>query len=166
MARYIEKHQAPVRIVQCGHEPMQGFLVLSARARDHEGPESVLDLLNAPTRVVPLVREPGDHVVLLNRSSIEWVAPDPLVHASLVWPASFTVSRQERVKLYFEGGRSMEGAVQVPAEDEAYRVSDFLNQPADFFPFVTAEGRVLVNKNRVREIQVFQASPRPAAARR
>ncbi len=166
MGRYIEKHQAPVRVVQCGREPLRGFLVLAARAREHDGPESVLDLLNAGARFVPLVQEPGDHVLLLTRLGIDWVAPDPLVHVNLVWPAGFTVARQERVRLRFDGAHGLEGAVQMGRGEDVNRVSDFLNLPADFFPFVTPEGRVLVNKNRVREIQVFQASPRPDAARR
>jgi len=166
MAQYIEKHQAPVRVVQCGREPLQGFLVLAARTPDHEGPETVLDLLNRPGRVIPLVRDSADHVLLLTRMNIDWVAPDPLVHANLVCPSTYTVTRQERVVLRFADGEALEGLVQMVQCGESDRLSDFLNRPEDFFPLVTSGGRVLVNKNRVRETLVFQASPRPAAGRR
>ena len=44
------------------------------------------------------------------------------------------------------------------------RVSDFMNSPEDFFPLATSDGVYLVNKSRVREIQLFLTSPRPAAA--
>jgi hypothetical protein len=161
MTRYIEKHQVPVRVSWPGQEPQAGFLVPAAQSPHHEGPETVLDLLNSPLRVVPLVRGPGESVLLLTRLSIEWVMPDPQVPANLVCPRTYLVTREERVELHLVSGGCLKGLIQMELPEELNRASDFLNLPDDFFPLVTPFGRLLVNKHHVRETQVFASSPRP-----
>ncbi len=161
MTRYIEKHQVSVRVSRPGQEPQPGFLVLAAQSPHREGPETVLDLLNSPLRVVPLVRGPGEPVRLLTRLGIEWVMPDPQVQANLVCPRTYLITREERVEVHLAGGASLEGLIQMELPEEINRASDFLNLPDDFFPLVTPSGRLLVNKHHVRETQVFASSPRP-----
>jgi hypothetical protein len=41
------------------------------------------------------------------------------------------------------------------------RASDFLNGEEDFFPLVTKQGIVLLNKHRVLYTRVYESSPLP-----
>src|SRR5512143_3595831 len=72
MPYYIEKTRVQVHISEPGREPMKGVLSLSPRAALHSGHETVLDLLNAPQRVIPAARLQGG-TVLFTRLQIAWV---------------------------------------------------------------------------------------------
>jgi hypothetical protein len=63
-----------------------------------------------------------------------------------------------------DGGETLEGVLQMELPEGFNRVSDYLNGPEDFFPLATPDGAYLVNKHRVREVQLFRASPKPLAA--
>ena len=47
--------------------------------------------------------------------------------------------------------------------EDLNRASDFLNGDGDFYPLMTRDGTVLINKTRVIDVQVFQESPLPVA---
>jgi hypothetical protein len=161
MARYIEKLQAAVRVSQPGEEPVDGWLSLSPQAQFHDGPETLLDLLNSAVRVIPLVRGAGQPVLLLTRLSLDWVMPAPDVTAERVGPRTYRVTREERVEVRFVDGRRIEGLVQMELPEDLNRASDFLNGAEDFFTLLTPFGILLVNKASVRETLVYQSSPRP-----
>ena len=161
MARYIEKLQAAVRVSQPGEEPLEGCLSLSPQAQYHDGPETLLDLLNSGVRVLPLLRSGGEPALLLARLQLDWVMPAPEVPRELVCPRAYLITREERVGLQFADGRSLEGLIQMELPEDLNRTSDFLNGPEDFFPLLTPFGVVLVNKSSVRETLVYESSPRP-----
>ena len=161
MARYIEKLQAAVRVSQTGEEPVDGWLSLSPQAEHHDGPETLLDLLNSSLRVLPLVRGEGQPVLLLMRTGVDWVMPAPDVARELVGPRTWRVTREERVEVRFLDGRRLEGLIQMELPDDLNRASDFLNGPDDFFALQTPFATLLVNKASVRDTLVYQSSPRP-----
>lgn len=164
MSRYVEKLRVPVRLALSGCEPVEGHLSLSPRAELHDGPESLLERLNAPTRVVPFHREGDGEVLLVVRSRIEWVMAGPNVAAPLVRRPLYQHTREEHVRVRLAGGSVHEGVLAIEMPHEFNRVSDFLNEADDFFPLQTDGGTLLVSKACLLEVRVREAGAVPRAA--
>lgn len=161
MAEYVRKLRVAAFVSQAGEEPLEGFFALAPQAEFHDGPETLLERLNAPDRVIPFER-PGDgSVVLFNRLEIEWVLPGPNVSVDLLCPRTFHVTREERVSLLLGGGDALDGLLRMEMPEYFNRASDFLNGPEHFFPLVTERGVVLVNKLAVINTRLYEGSPRP-----
>ena len=160
---YIEKLLVPARIALPGPEHVTGAFAVSARSPYRPGPESLLELLNAPARVVPFTRSADDVVLLLSRLAIDWVEVDHRVDPTWVRSTSIVISREEQVQVRLLDGRRIEGLVTMDLPEHLNRISDFLNLPDDFFPLTTRSGIVLVNKSRISGARLFESSPRPPA---
>jgi len=164
MPEYVAKIRTLVSYARPGETPVHGVICLASSAPLHDGPETILERLNSVERVIPFESPDGNGVTLATRTDILWVQPRPGTDPKLVGPGTFLVTRQEDVRVRLEGGETLEGVLQMELPDGFNRVSDFLNGPEDFFPLATPDGAYLVNKRRVREVQLFRASPRPVAA--
>lgn len=164
MPNIVKKNHVPARVTQPGMEHLIGTFALAPRARSHEGPETLLELLNSPLRVIPFVRAADDAVLLLTRLGIDWVEADADVEPSWIRPRNAVVTREERVQIRLAEGRRIEGLLQVVLPEHLNRASDFLNTGDDFFPLITPNATVLVNKARVTGIRLFEVSPEPVAA--
>jgi hypothetical protein len=160
MPTYIQKLRVDVHVRLVGQEPMPGSIWLGPQAEFHDGPETLLERLNAAVRVVPLLAADGT-MYLLNPREVESVEPAPEVPGDLVLPPTWGVAREERVELRFPTGRVEEGAVRIVLPRDLNRVSDFMNTEDDFFPLVTSRGILLVNKDRVATTRLFASSPSP-----
>jgi hypothetical protein len=148
----IQKLRAPVRLSQPGEAPLDGYLCLLP---DLDGrPETILELLNSTRRVIPFLRAVDDSVGLLTRLNIDWVVAGAQVDPEWIMPKRSPAMREQSVRLQFFDGRTMEGDVRWPSPGADIRLSDFLNDAADFYPLVTRVGILMVNKNRVRETRV------------
>ena len=161
MTSYVEKIRVPVRVAYGGMPPIEGDLALGPQAQFHSGPETMLERLNQPGRVIPFQRTEDDRTLLLSRAEIDWVAADPAVAPALVCPPTYHVTHQENVDLRLVGGATLEGQVQIELPEHLNRASDFLNGPEDFFPLLTPFGVLLVNKQRVSAYGLHSASPGP-----
>lgn len=146
MSRYVQKLRVPVRLALVGGEVLEGHLSLAPRAENHDGPESLLERLNAPTRVVPFHHDADGSVRLVHRTRIEWLAAGPNVASILVRRPLYQHTREEHVRVRLAGGHAFEGVMAFEMPNEFNRLSDFLNEPEEFFPLLTAEGTVLVGK--------------------
>ena len=164
MPEFIQKLRTLVRYSRPGDEQAHGVLSLSSAAPMHDGPETILERLNASDRVIPFEAPDGGSVTLVTRLDLAWVAPRPGTDSKLIGPGTFIITRQERVRVRIEDGEILEGVLQMELPEGFNRVSDFMNAPEDFFPLATPDGVFLLNKSRVREIELFLASPRPIAA--
>lgn len=162
MVQYIAKRRAPVRISQQGLDPFDAFLSLSPRSRHHDGGETIVELLNSTLRVIPLILPGEDSVLLATRLNLDWVMATETVDPAMICPATYWVTREERVNVSFCDGRTMDGVLQMELPPEINRPSDFLNGSEDFFPLVTRMGTLLVNKSRVRELRVLYKAPVPS----
>jgi hypothetical protein len=165
MAQYIEKIRVPVRLSQPGCVPVDGYLALDPTAQYHPGPETVLERVNAPDRVVPFQRGQDEAILLVSRADIEWIAADPAVAVTLVCPPNYTVTGEEHVRLRLIGGGELEGKIQMELPPEQNRASDFMNGGEDFFPLLTPFGILLVNKHRVSSMALSAPSPMPPSER-
>jgi len=163
---YISKLRVPVRVARALETPLDGVLCLSPSSAVHVGPETILERLNAPDRVLPVEPISGDGILLVARLDIEWVSPNPGIDYRMIGPTTFRVTHQERVLVRLRGGDSLEGVIQMELPEGYNRVSDFLNGSDDFFPLATAQGVFIVNKHAVREVSLFEPSPLPIAGER
>jgi len=163
---YIPKLRAAVVVCQPGQEPIEGSLSLSPQAEFHHGPETILERVNARERILPFHRRQDGAVLLLSRLELEWWAAGRGVDRDLICPHTYQVTREERVQVRFTSGNEMEGLLQMELPEMLNRASDFLNGEEDFFPLVTANGVVLLNKHRVLFTRVYESSPLPVSSGR
>jgi hypothetical protein len=154
MSRHIEKLRVPVRLALTGGGPVDGELSLAPNAELHEGPETLLERLNARTRMVPFHRAEDGAFLLVVRTHIEWLMAGPDVAPQLVRAAHYRHTREERVRVRLLGGASFDGVLAFEMPHEFNRVSDFLNGDEDFFPLLTAQGTMLVRKDNVLDVHV------------
>jgi len=161
MTGYVHKHRAPVRVCLPGQDPVDGLFSLAPQSALHDGPETILELLNSPVRVIPFILTEHSTVLLLTRLNIDWVIAGHGVDPHLVSPKTYAVTREESVHITFNDGRGVSGLLQMELPQGMNRASDFLNTPEEFFPMRTRVGIVIVNKGRVRDVTVTQISPRP-----
>ena len=163
MPEFISKLRVAVRIRQTGEEPVDGFFLLLPQAEFHPGPETILELLNAPDRVIPFLRRSDGATLLLCRLDLEWVAAGRTVAPELIHQESHFVTLEEQVVLHFRSGEEMEGMIQMELPEMLNRASDFLNGSDDFFSLLAPGGTFLVNKSQVLHTRLFEASPLPVA---
>jgi hypothetical protein len=164
MPAFIEKIRVPVRISEASRTPAVGFLSLSPSSQAHDGPETLLDLLNSNLRILPFHRHEDGAMLLVTRMNIAYVTVGSEVDSSLVRPRTFQVTHEERVLVEFEDGVRLEGNIQMELPEHLNRISDFLNLEDDYFPLVSRQGTALVNKSKVRVTRVFAKSPAPIEA--
>ena len=164
MSSYVEKIRVPVRVAIAGAAPVDGHLSLGPQAQFHAGPETMLELLNAPNRVIPFQRGEDERTLLIKRADIEWMAADPAVAASLVCPSNYQITNEEHASIRLMTGGTLDGVVQMELPDHLNRASDFMNGSEDFFPLLTPFGVLLVNKLRISCTELPAPSPAPPFA--
>jgi hypothetical protein len=163
MPGYVQKLRASVRVALAGDPPLDGVFCLAPWSRSHDGPQTLLELLNGGERVLPLELPDDGSVRLLTRTAIEWVAPHAGVDPRLQRPNDRDHA-EEPVLVRLHGGAEVEGLLQLERAGEFNRASDYLNKVEDFFAVETRAGLMLVNKQRVREVRVFTTAPLPMIA--
>lgn len=159
MPGFVEKLLVPVRLCMAGQAPYDAHLSLFPLAESHAGPETLLERLNSPTRIVPAVRAEDQSVVLVTREQVDWVEAGHEVEAELIRPAAYLLTREEHVELHLASGERVSGVLAMELPDAYNRASDFLNGDDDFFAFATSSGTRLVNKARVLEVRILSARP-------
>jgi hypothetical protein len=164
MTRNIDKIRVPVRLASLGCDAVEGILSLSPNAELRDGPETLLDRLNAPTRIVPFLRAADSAVLLLVRTQLEWVLAGPGVRPEMVHPPHFMATREEQVRVRMIGGACHEGVLAIEMPTEFNRLSDFLNRDEDFFALLTTGGTLLLNKACLVDVSVRGAGSLPRAA--
>jgi hypothetical protein len=167
MPQYVEKIRVPVRLSAAGVGDLEGEVevALAAHAAFRDGPETLLELLNSPLRVIPFLREAQDDVVLVSRDAIDWLSADPSLEPSWIMPPAYRLTREERVEVVFLDGHKATGNIPMELPEHLNRASDFLNGSEDFFALVTKDITLLVNKARVAGVRLFQGSPKPLEIR-
>ena len=143
MPQFISKLRVPARVTMAGLPPLEGMLSLCPRAEFHDGPETLIELLNGGERVLPLEIEADRAVALLTRCEIDTVEPLVGTSARLVVPMALRVTREERVRSRRCAATARSnGTLRFELPDELNRASDFLNGHEDFFALDTARGLV------------------------
>lgn len=159
---YVEKHRVEVEVWTASGTVLAGWIALAPAAADHDGPESLVERLNAGDRVFPLEGAgPEGGVLLVNPFDVERVSAAADTPAGLVRRACFGPPREERVRLLFRSGAELEGLVRFELPPGLNRISDFLNGAEEFFALDTPKGVWIVHKRLVVTTRLYQDSPRP-----
>ncbi len=161
MPEYIPKMRVAVTVGQSGKPSADGHFSLAHHSAFHPGPETLFERLNAPDRVIPFHRAEDGAVLMLSRHELEWVMAGSGVPDAHVCPPTHFATAEERVRVRFRSGATLEGMLRIELPEHLNRASDFLNGPEDFFPLVTGRGMRLVNKAQMVDVLVFESSPMP-----
>jgi hypothetical protein len=161
MAEYIPKIRIAVMVAQAGEPQVHGHLSLAPHSSQRLGPETLFERLNAPDRLIPFHRAGDGATVMLARDAIEWVAATPDVEDARLFPPPVFTTAEERVRVWFKSGASLEGMLRIELPEHLNRASDFLNGAEDFFPLMTGGAMRLINKQQILEVEVFETSPLP-----
>ena len=138
-----------------GGPAVAGWVSISRHSEFRSGPQTLLERLNERVRVVPVVEQGATRLV--TRALIEWAEPAPGVDPALVGPAAFAVTREEHARVRLRSGEVLEGVIEMEMPQGYNRTSDFINGEADFFALRSGERTMLVNKRRVRDVQLDAA---------
>jgi hypothetical protein len=163
LPRYLDKIRIPVTVAQRELKPVEGHMFLLPIAEFHDGPETVLDLLNTAQHVVPFEPVSGDGVFLLTRMHVDWVRVRDAGFERFARPAHHEVTHAEPVEITLVDGQAVRGRIEMELPPDLNRASDFLNGAGDFYPLSTDIGTLIVNKRRVLRTRLFRASAAPIA---
>lgn len=158
----VRKIRVPARVSQPSHDPRDGWFLLHPGLDMLSRAETLLELLNSETVVIPFVQQDGGEVLLLTRVNIDWVVVRADVDPALVYPPDHRVTSEQRVDLRLLDETHVHALVQWNSADGTIRLSDFLNRAEIFIPARTTFGTLLVNKTRVRETRLGESTERPA----
>lgn len=164
MSQSVQKIRVPVHLTRVGAPPLAGLISLFPKAELHDGPETLLECLNASPKILPFEVTEEDVVLLITRDHIEWVQPDPTVEPRLVRPTPYTPTHEELVQVHMAGGKILEGIISMEMPNEFNRPSDYLNGADHFFPLRMQLGTRLLNKACVVAVRVRVARSVPRAA--
>ena len=105
------------------------------RAPSHDGPETVLDMLNRPDPFFPF-RPDGrsDAVLLIAKAHTVVMAVEGV---PFVDPARATAAQTAEVEIVLQGGSTITGRALFELPDAHRRLLDFLNAPQEAFFAVT-----------------------------
>ena len=152
----IPKTRIPVEIRNAGGAAEKCTLFLG-EARN--GPESVLDHLNAEQRFL-VVEAETRQVSFRGRERIAMVtlsdADAFAEHGGLQIAAD--LATEAPLHLEFDDGSQLEGVTVYELQESSSRIQDFLNDPHAFFPFFHDAQVSYVNKDRIARVTLREAS--------
>lgn len=146
----IPKDPARVRL----HPPgLEAEVYLSRDARMHGGHETISDLVGDPDPFLPTRTADGE-TVLFRKRNLDWILiHDPLETEESFFEASGYAHRKE-VRLSFEDGSELDGAIVFVSPEGSSRVSDLVNHQRGFLHFEDDHHHYLVNLDRICRIRL------------
>lgn len=145
----VPKFQVPAEVLLVGQEPMRISLHFSEHNERRTGRERPSDLLNGNKTFLPVRAEEGD-MGLIRREAVMVLTVDAREEAEDVDGDSAPEgARRQRIRVYLEGAREVEGVVTYLRPAGQQRLQDFLNSSEQFFPLRDGDAVHLVNKHRI-----------------
>lgn len=143
----IERKTVEVAIRFLGQEVVGGHLFLALMAKNHAGPETVLDLMNEPDPFFVLKVEGQPPVRMVNKERIVEVevSGQPVEEPS--------VSKEEEMTLMFQDGFSLSGTARVELPPAKSRLIDFLNNSDRFFELRDGGALHIVNRKHISHVK-------------
>lgn len=149
----VPKFQVPAEVLLVGQEPMRISLHLSEHNERRTGRERPSDLLNGNKTFLPARAEERE-TGLIRREAVMVLTVDAREEAEEgERDAVPEQSRRQRVRVYLEDGREVEGLVTYLRPAGQQRVQDFLNSAEQFFPLREGDVVRLVNKHRISWVE-------------
>lgn len=141
--------QVPAEVLLVGQEQMRISLHLSKHSERRTGRERPSDLLNGNKTFLP-ARAEGREVGLIRREAVMVLTVDAREEGKDVESeAAPDSARRQRIWVYLEDGREVEGLVTYVRPAGQQRLQDFLNSAEQFFSVREGGAVHLVNKHRI-----------------
>jgi len=156
--KLITKLWAAVRLAQPQSVPRDGWFQLFPELNNQGRPETVLELLNSSRLVIPFLQRENEGVLLLVRENIDWVAIGAGVEPHLIFPPDRHAAFQERVEISFIDEQRIEADIRWGDFATNVRLSDYLNSSDAFIAAEASFGTLMVNKRRIRQVRIVNAS--------
>lgn len=112
-------------------ETLPGQLYVSERVPQHDGPETVLEMLNRPEPFFAFRPDKGRALLLVSKAHTVSVTLDHL--APIADPARLNAAKVLDLELVLAGGSTLRGSASVELPPQQSRVLDYLNAPGDTF---------------------------------
>lgn len=157
MTRYsLPRAVSRARLLLTAGEPRDGAIFTADRVPQHDGPETVLEMLNRPDGFYPFRSESDgkhDGVMLVAKAhTVSLSVHEP----AIADPARLEAARIVEVEVVLEGGSQLTGRASFELPDFHQRLLDYLNASREPF-FAIAEGDTTHYVNRAH---VLFARPR------
>lgn len=138
----------PAVLILTTGAPAPGAVFVMDRAAHHDGPETVLDMLNRSEPFFPFRPEAKPETVLLIAKAHTVVLA--VKGAPFVDPVRAAAAQTTSLELVLEGGSTITGRAQFELPDAHRRLLDFLNASRDpFFPVTEETTTNYVNRSHV-----------------
>lgn len=143
----VDKSEQPVVLSLSDGATMSGKVYLSDYAGSHDGRQTLDDLLDEPGDFFPFSSDSGSFRIV-SKAAIACLLDtgDPGGEPEL------PPGEKSPVEVRLEGGLQLSGTLIICRPEGVGRLLDYLNASGRFFPLYTADGRCLVNLERVRDI--------------
>lgn len=143
----------PAVLILTTGAPAPGAVFVMDRAANHDGPETVLDMLNRVEPFFPFRPEARpDAVLLIAKAHTVLLA---VKGAPFADPVRASAAQNADLELVLEGGSTITGRAQFELPDAHRRLLDFLNASRDPFFAVTEQ----TTTNYVNRSHVLYARP-------
>ncbi len=134
-------------------EELPGTIFTSDRVQQHEGPETVLELLNRPEEFFAFRPDKVEGVLLIAKAHTVSLSVDEPVFPD---PARLEAARWVDMDVVMAGGTTISGRASFEQPDFHQRLLDFLNATRDAFFAVSHDGTT----HYVNRAHVLFARPR------
>lgn len=126
-------------------KPQAGKIFVMDRVPHHDGPETVLELLNRPEGFFAFRPTTGDDVLLV--SKVQTVSLSVDRQAPIADPARLSAARMLGVEIVMVGGSPLRGWASAELPEHHARLLDYLNESRDpFFAVWTHAATYYVNR--------------------
>ena len=154
MTRYsLPRTTLPAQLRLTDGQPRAGTIFVADRVPQHEGPETVLEMLNRPEGFYAFRLESGDGILLVAKAHTVSLAVD---EPAILDPARLEAARRAELEVVLEGGTTLAGRASFELPDFHQRLIDYLNASTDPF-FAVSTGATTHYVNRAH---VLYARPR------
>jgi len=132
MSNAVSAFQLPLvavtaRITLSQGPPHVGTIFLSARVPQHDGPETLLEMLNRPEPFFPFRPSDDGAVLLLARSQVVILAVE---HGPIEDPDRLTAAKEMGLELVLSNGTTIAGHARAELPSQHARTLDYLNAGA------------------------------------
>lgn len=121
-----------------------GTIFVADRVPHHDGPETVLEMLNRPESFYAFRADSGDEILLVAKAHTVFLS---VAEPAIGDPARLSAARMAEVEVVLASGTTLAGRASFELPDFHQRLLDYLNASRDPF-FAVAEGDTTHYVNR------------------
>jgi hypothetical protein len=138
----------PGHLLQTQGVSQPGVVYVMERVQHHDGPETVLEMLNRPEGFFAFRPADEGQVLLVSKAQTIWLAVDR--QAPIADPARLSAARMLATELVLAGGATLGGWASAELPGDHARLLDYLNaSDALFFAVWTHAATHYVNRTHV-----------------